>query len=42
MSVWKAALPWIQPHYAIKSSPVLELIKDLADQGAGMDCASKA
>jgi diaminopimelate decarboxylase len=42
MNAWKSALPWIQPHYAIKSSPVLELIKDLADQGAGMDCASKA
>ena len=39
---WKAALPWILPHYAIKSCPSMLLIKDLASQGAGMDCASRA
>jgi len=38
---WKKALPWIQPHYAIKSCPSMDLIKDLAAQGAGMDCASR-
>lgn len=38
---WKKALPWIQPHYAIKSNPTSQLIKDFADNGAGMDCASK-
>ena len=27
---WKASLPWIQPHYAIKSCPSMDLIKDLA------------
>jgi len=42
MTSWKNALPWIQPHYAIKSCPSMELIKDLAGQGAGMDCASRA
>lgn len=42
MNNWKNALPWIQPHYAIKSCPSMELIKDLAGQGAGMDCASRA
>lgn len=39
---WKNSLPWIQPHYAIKSCPSMDLIKDLASQGAGMDCASRA
>lgn len=42
IKAWKAALPWIQPHYAIKSCPSMDLIKDLASHGAGMDCASKA
>lgn len=41
LSAWKKALPWIKPHYAIKSNPTNDLIKDLAKQGAGMDCASK-
>jgi len=41
LSAWKNTLPWIKPHYAIKSNPTMELIKDLANQGAGMDCASK-
>lgn len=41
IAAWKKALPWIKPHYAIKSSPSMDLIKDLARQGAGMDCASK-
>lgn len=42
MTAWKTSLPWIQPHYAIKSCPSMDLIKDLASQGAGMDCASRA
>jgi hypothetical protein len=41
LKAWKNTLPWIKPHYAIKSNPTMELIKDLANQGAGMDCASK-
>jgi len=42
ITAWKNSLPWIQPHYAIKSCPSMDLIKDLAAQGAGMDCASRA
>lgn len=42
MTAWKNALPWIQPHYAIKSCPIKDLVQDLASQGAGMDCASRA
>lgn len=41
LSAWKNALPWIKPHYAIKSNPTFDLVEDLASQGAGMDCASK-
>lgn len=41
IAAWKNALPWIKPHYAIKSCPSTDLIQDLANQGAGMDCASK-
>lgn len=41
INAWKKALPWIKPHYAIKSCPSMDLVKDLANQGAGMDCASK-
>ncbi len=41
INAWKRALPWIQPHYAIKSNPTTQLIQDLASEGAGMDCASK-
>lgn len=39
---WKKMLPWIQPHYAVKSSPCEMMISDFASRGAGMDCASKA
>lgn len=42
IAAWKTALPWIQPHYAIKSCPSMDLIRDLAGNGAGMDCASRA
>lgn len=41
INAWKRALPWITPHYAIKSNPTTQLIEDLAAEGAGMDCASK-
>ena len=30
ISAWKKALPWIKPHYAIKSNPTKQLIEDLA------------
>ena len=39
---WKKALPWIHPHYAVKSNPCEMLLSDFAQKGAGMDCASKA
>jgi diaminopimelate decarboxylase len=41
ITAWKQNLPWIKPFYAIKSSPCMELIRDFAGKGAGMDCASK-
>lgn len=31
INAWKKSLPWIKPHYAIKSSPSMDLIKDLAN-----------
>jgi len=39
---WKSTLPWIQPHYAIKSNPIEPLLDDLHQLGSGFDCASKA
>lgn len=42
VSEWKRALPWIHPHYAVKSNPCQMLLNDFAQKGAGMDCASKA
>jgi len=39
--VWQQALPWIKPHYAIKSNPALPLLNDFASQGSGFDCASR-
>ena len=41
LSVWKKALPWIKPHYAIKSNPALPLLNDLHASGSGFDCASR-
>jgi diaminopimelate decarboxylase len=38
---WKAALPWIHPHYAIKSNPIKPLLEDLYNLGSNFDCASK-
>lgn len=38
---WKKALPWIKPHYAIKSNPYEEIVSDFLGNGAGADCASK-
>lgn len=39
---WKAALPRVQPFYAVKCNPEPGLMKILAALGAGFDCASKA
>ena len=38
---WKKALPWIKPHYAIKSNPYEGMVSDILGNGAGADCASK-
>lgn len=39
---WSQKLPWIQPHYAVKSNPIEHLIKDVhASNVCGFDCASK-
>lgn len=42
ITAWRNALPWIEPHYAIKSCPSMDLIKDFAEKRIGMDCASRA
>ena len=39
---WKKALPWIRPHYAVKSNPSDEILKDLRNTNSGFDCASKS
>lgn len=39
---WRAALPRVQPYYAVKCNPEPALMKLLAALGAGFDCASKA
>jgi diaminopimelate decarboxylase len=36
------ALPWIKPHYAIKSNPSIPLLQDLIEEGSNFDCASRA
>ena len=38
---WVAALPNIQPFYAVKCNNEPVLLKTLAALGAGFDCASK-
>lgn len=38
---WEAALPDIQPFYAVKCNEDRLLLKTLAGLGAGFDCASK-
>lgn len=42
LAAWKSALPWIKPHYAIKSNPALPILNDLHGNGAGFDCASRS
>lgn len=41
VKTWQKTLPWIKPHYAIKSNPYGEIIKEFVKNGAGTDCASK-
>jgi len=40
-NMWRAALPNIQPFYAMKCNDDLMLLKSLAALGTGFDCASK-
>ena len=41
LNKWNRLLPWIRPYYAMKSNPASYIIKTLAKNGAGLDCASK-
>jgi ornithine decarboxylase len=38
---WKALLPSVTPHYAVKCNPNPVIIKVLSDLGCNFDCASK-
>jgi len=29
---WKTKLPWIKPHYAVKSNPIGQLLEDVKKQ----------
>lgn len=40
VGIWKKNLPYITPHYAIKSNPEPQLIKTLYSHGVKYDCAS--
>lgn len=40
VSLWRSELPFIQPHYAVKSNPDAELLKWLHEEGVRFDCAS--
>jgi diaminopimelate decarboxylase len=39
---FKSSLPWINVHYAMKANPIDELVRDVIENGAGLDCASRA
>ncbi|CAG8565491.1 9828_t:CDS:2 [Ambispora gerdemannii] len=39
---WKATLPRVEPHYAVKCNPDPMILQLLAALGTGFDCASKA
>ena len=41
IEAWKKQLPWIRPHYAVKSNPCDQILEDLIQGGSGFDCASK-
>lgn len=38
---WRAAMPRVLPHYAVKCNPDMGMLKLLVALGAGFDCASK-
>jgi len=37
----KKELPWIKPHYAVKSNPINGIMEIMIKHGLGFDCASK-
>ena len=39
---WREALPWIQIHFAVKSSPSQPILEDMLAHNCGFDCASRA
>lgn len=41
LAAWKRALPWITPHYAIKSNPIKPLLQEILSYNGCFDCASK-
>lgn len=42
LALWRAELPTIHPHYAVKCNGDPALLLTLADAGVGFDCASQA
>lgn len=40
--IWKATLPRVIPHYAVKCNDSLTVLEVLAELGTSFDCASKA
>lgn len=41
LQMWREKLSWIQPYYALKSNPIDPLVRDLTQNGANLDVASK-
>lgn len=39
---WQTQLPGIQPFYAVKCNPDMQMLREMASLGANFDCASKA
>ena len=39
-ALWMRELPFVEPMYAVKCNPNLEVIRCLADLGCGFDCAT--
>lgn len=39
--IWKAAMPRVEPHYAVKCNDSLTVLETLAALGTSFDCASK-
>lgn len=40
MQAFREAMPRVHPFYAVKCNPDPVIVKELADMGAGFDCAS--